>query len=134
MKLTESTSKELSAEQITSLRSSVGWNRIRSEEKWQEILSKSSFVYSVWDNNKLIGMGRLLEDGIMCNIYDVVVHQDYQGRGIGKMVLNNLLDYTKDKNYTLISIFAQPENKDFLIPFYQKFGFKLTDTGMVIWK
>lgn len=61
MKLKESTSKELDAEQITSLRSSVGWDRVRSEEKWQEILNKSSFVYTVWDHEKLVGMGRLLE-------------------------------------------------------------------------
>lgn len=130
MKLTESISKELNAEKITLLRSSVGWNRVRSEEKWQEILEKSSFVYSVWEGDKLVGMGRILEDGIMCNIYDVVVHKDYQGQGIGKMIMNSLIDYTKDKNYTLISLFVQPENKDFLIPFYKKFGFKLTDTGM----
>lgn len=134
MRLKESTSKELDAEQITSLRSSVGWDRVRSEEKWQEILNKSSFVFTVWDDEKLVGMGRLLEDGIMCNIYDVVVHKDYQGKGIGKMIMNNLINYTKDKNYTSINLFPQSENKDFLIPFYQKFGFKLSDTGMTIWK
>lgn len=133
MKLTESTTKELNAEQITLLRSSVNWDRVRSAEKWQEVLSKSSFVYSVWDGDRLVGMGRLLEDGIMCNIYDVVVHKDYQGRGIGKMIMDNLINYTNGKNYVLISVFIQPENKEFLIPFYEKFGFELTNMGMTIW-
>jgi ribosomal protein S18 acetylase RimI-like enzyme len=59
-----------------------------------------------------------------------MVHNDYQGRGIGKMVMNNLLDFVKDKDYISVSLFAWPENKDFLLPFYRKFGFELHETGM----
>ncbi len=130
MKLTESINKDLAGEQINALRFSVGWCTKRSEEKWREILSKSSFVYSVFDKDKLIGMGRIVEDGVMCMFYDIVVHKDYQNQGIGKMIMNNLLDFTKDKKYSSISLFADPNNKDFLIPFYNKFSFKLFETGM----
>jgi len=130
MKLTESISKDLNSEQINILRSSVGWCNKRSEEKWCEILSKSSFVYSVYDEDKLVGMGRIVEDGIMCMFYDVVVHKDYQGKGIGKMIMKKLIAFTEDKKYSSISLFADPNNKDFLIPFYNKFGFELFDTGM----
>lgn len=133
MKLIESTKKDIPGNEITLLRSSVGWNILRSDEKWREILNKSAFVYSVWDDKKLVGMGRLLEDGIVCNIYDIVVHKDYQNKGIGKMIMNNLMNWIKDKDYTHVSLFVQPENKNFLIPFYEKFGFKLADTGMVVY-
>ncbi len=109
---------------------SVGWINHRGAEKWREILSKSSFVYSIFDGDKMVGFGRILEDGTMCMLYDIVVHKDYQGKGIGKMIMNNLLDFTKDKNYISVSLFAWPENKDFLIPFYNKFGFELFETGM----
>lgn len=130
MKFTESIRKDLNIEQIDSLMDSVGWTSHRGEEKWREILSKSSFVYSVYDENKMVGFGRILEDGAMCMFYDIMVHCDYQGKGIGKMIMNSLLDQTKDKNYVSISLFAWPENKDFLIPFYNKFGFELFETGM----
>ena len=130
MKLTESTSKKLGALEINDLRSSVNWCIKRSEEKWREILDKSAFVYSVFDEQKLVGMGRIVEDGIMCMFYDVVVHRDYQGKGVGKMIMNSLLDFTKDKQYSSISLFADPNNKDFLIPFYSKFGFEIFETGM----
>lgn len=130
MKLTESTTKDISAEKINNLRKSVGWCVKRGEEKWKEILNKSSFVYSVFDRGKLVGMGRIVEDGMMCMFYDVVVHKDYQGKGIGKMIINNLLAFTKDKGYSSISLFADPKNKDFLLPFYNKFGFELFETGM----
>ena len=130
MKLIESTSKSLTGEQMNSLRLTVGWCAKRSEEKWREILDKSSFVYSIFDQDKLIGMGRIVEDGVMCMFYDIVVHKDYQGKGIGKMIMNNLLLFTEDKKYSSISLFADPDNKEFLIPFYNKFGFKLFETGM----
>ncbi|HPT29830.1 MAG TPA: GNAT family N-acetyltransferase [bacterium] len=130
MKLIESIKKDLNIEQINSLMDSVGWINHRGAEKWREILSKSSFVYSIFDGDKMVGFGRILEDGTMCMLYDIVVHKDYQGKGIGKMIMNNLLDFTKDKNYISVSLFAWPENKDFLIPFYNKFGFELFETGM----
>lgn len=130
MKLKELTNKKLTGEQINNIRSSVGWCTKRSDKKWHEILNKSSFVYSVFDQDKLVGMGRIVEDGIMCMFYDIVVHKDYQNKGIGKMIMNNLLAFTKDKKYSSISLFADPDNKDFLIPFYNKFGFELFETGM----
>lgn len=130
MKFTESIKKDLNIEQIDSLMDSVGWSNHRGEEKWREILSKSSFVYSVYDRQKMVGFGRILEDGAMCMFYDIMVHRDYQGKGIGKMIMNSLLEQTKDKGYISVSLFAWPENKDFLIPFYNKFGFELFETGM----
>lgn len=130
MSYTESTKKDLDIDQLDSLMDSVGWREHRGEEKWQEILSKSAFVYSVSDGNKMIGFGRILEDGLMCMIYDVMVHNEYQGKGIGKMIMNNLLEYTKDKGYASVSLFAWPENKDYLLPFYKKFGFEVFETAM----
>lgn len=93
-------------------------------------MNKSSFVYSVSDQGKLVGMGRIVEDGVMCMFYDIIVHKDYQGMGIGKMIMNNLLVFTEDKQFSSISLFADPDNKEFLIPFYNKFGFELFATGM----
>ncbi|MFA6417156.1 MAG: GNAT family N-acetyltransferase [Patescibacteria group bacterium] len=130
MKLIESTNKDLNWEQINKLRFSVGWCTKRGEEKWREILDKSAFVYSVYDKDKMVGMGRIVEDGIFCMFYDIVVHKDYQSQGIGKMIMNNLLAFIKDKKFSSVSLFADPNNRDFLIPFYNKFGFELFETGM----
>lgn len=130
MKYRESTSKELNTKQIDTLRKSVGWQNKRSDEKWKEILSKSFFVYSVWDKDKLIGMGRILEDGIVCIFYDVVVHKDYQGKGIGGMIVEKLLDQVKDKDYASVSLFMDPKNVKFLKPFYEKYGFESVKTAM----
>jgi len=134
MKLHDSTIKEISIDKIESLRQSIGWRRRRSDEKWKEILTKSSFVYTVWDEEKLIGMGRIVEDGIMCMFYDFVVRKNYQGKGIGKKIMQKLVDEVKDKGYVSIGIFVWEENIDLLFPFYEKFGFEKVDTAMELKK
>ncbi|MFA5051225.1 MAG: GNAT family N-acetyltransferase [Patescibacteria group bacterium] len=130
MKYRESINKKLNIKKIDELRLSVGWTKRRSDKKWREILSKSYFVYSVWDRKKLIGMGRILEDGIMCMFYDIAVHKDYQSKGVGKMIMKKLIEQVKNKGYTSIGLFADKRNIKFLIPFYKKFGFKEVKTGM----
>lgn len=130
MKYKESISRKLNIKQINILRESVGWKKRRSDKKWKEVLSKSSFVYSVWDGNRMVGMGRILEDGSMYMFYDIAVHKDYQGKGIGKIIMKKLIDKVKNKRYTSIGLFMAEENIKFLSPFYKKFGFKIVKTGM----
>ena len=127
MKYRISSSKEIDIKQIVALRMSIGWSkRRRTDKKWREILSKSSYVCGIWDDKKLIGMGRILEDGIMCMFYDIAVHKDYQGKGIGKIIVNKLLDKVKNKGYTSIGLFTGEHN----ISFYKKFGFEVAKVGM----
>jgi GNAT superfamily N-acetyltransferase len=125
-KYRESISKEIEAEKIDDLQASIGWQK-RGNKKWKESLAKSFFVYSVWDNDKLIGMGRILEDGTMCMFYDIMVHKDYQGKGIGKMIVKNLVNQIKNKDYHSINLFMDNE---LLELFYGKFGFEPLGTGM----
>jgi ribosomal protein S18 acetylase RimI-like enzyme len=125
MEYRESTNKKMDIGQIRLLRKSIGWQP-RSEKIWKEVLSKSSFVYSIWDGQRLIGMGRLVEDGIMCMLYDVVVHKNYQNKGIGKMIVNKLLEQTKNKKYCSIALFTDKDKAGF----YKKLGFKVAVVGM----
>ncbi len=82
--------------QIQELRKLIGWDPL-SRKQWQEVLDKSSWVYSVWDKNRLIGMGRAVTDGRNCILYDVIVHKHYHRQGIGKMIINGLIKKAEKK-------------------------------------
>lgn len=110
----------------------IGW-RARGAKKWDEVLSKSFYVYTAWNGNTLIGMGRIMEDGIMCMFYDICVHPNYQRRGIGTKILKKLIFKVKDKNYSSIGLFAWEQNPGTL-PFYLNQGFILKKSGMELEK
>ena len=124
MELKESFEKTIEAEKLDALFKAIGW-KPRGESKWKEVLSKSSFVYSLYDGNDLIGFGRILEDGVMCMFYDIGVHPNYERRGIGTRIMQNLIDQVKYKGYASIGLFAWDKNPE-NIQFYEKFGYKLT--------
>ena len=130
--VTLSERKDLPIEQLDNLFQAIGW-KVRGQEKWQEVLDKSSHVLTVWDGEKVVGMGRILEDGVMCMFYDIGVHPDFQKKGVGKKIMENLINKVKDKGYASIGLFAWEENP-VNIPFYEKFGFKRQTSGMELVK
>lgn len=73
----------------------------------------------------IIGMGRIIGDGgCFCQIVDICVLPEYQKKGIGKMIINNLMDfiYQQLPSSCYISLIADGD-ASFL---YEKFGFKDT--------
>jgi len=79
-------------------------------------------------NGRLIGAGRGISDGALrAAIYDVVVLPEYQGKGIGTMIMNYLLERA---NAEIIMLFANPGKE----PFYGRFGFRKMKTAMAIMK
>jgi len=127
MKLRISDNKDLPTDQLDSLFKLIGW-KPRGKQKWQKALEASSFVISVWDEKRIVGLGRILEDGVMCMFYDIGVDPRYQNKGVGKQIMEKLIDKIKDKGYASIGLFPWIENKS-NIPFYEKHEF-VKVTGM----
>ncbi|MBB4035816.1 ribosomal protein S18 acetylase RimI-like enzyme [Dysgonomonas hofstadii] len=83
-------------------------------------------VIFVFDENKMIGMGRILSDGVRQSaMYDIAVDPYYQGFGIGQEIVKRLLEKTPGCNCIL---YASPGKEGF----YRKLGFKKMKTGMVL--
>lgn len=111
-------------EEINTLTESVGWGKCfyQTEDKWRNILAVSKHIAYIKEDERLIAFGRVLEDGIMCMFYDICVHPDYQGKNIGTLLMDRLIDKIKDNEYISIGLFTWEGNKT-VSEFYNKFGF-----------
>ena len=104
------------------LRNSVGWSVIRSPKAVKGILRKSLFWVTVYDSGKLIGMGRIIGDGSYAfYIQDVIVLPEYQGQGLGRLIMDHVMGYFKKKGIKQANIGLMA--KKGVEPFYQKYGF-----------
>ncbi len=87
----------------------------------------SMFRCFVHDDGKLVGVGRVLADGVYtAYIGDIAVHPDYRGTGIGKQIVAELLRLSA--RHKKIILYSVPGSE----PFYRKFGFQRMRTAMAI--
>jgi Tfp pilus assembly protein PilF/ribosomal protein S18 acetylase RimI-like enzyme len=109
--------------QLEDLCSTVGWTRRPLNQVQQALVN--SFVYvSVWqieqDEKQLIGFARAMSDGVFhATLLDIVVHPDFQGRGLGKTIVTRLLQQLQQAAIKDITLFASPH----LVDFYHQLGF-----------
>lgn len=61
------------------------------------LLTHAHHVYTAWDNNTLVGLIRTISDGIyVVVIQDILVLPNYQRQGIGKQLLQRVLNETQN--------------------------------------
>ena len=114
---------ELSANDFISLWESV-WDEAPSFDQVKLAMDNTLFRVSIYDDNKLIAMARVIGDkGLNYYIKDVVVIPEYQGKGIGRMLINELLKYINDNGISGTEIFVELCAMPNVIPFYEKLGF-----------
>ncbi len=114
---------ELTAKQFIELWETV-WGEGPSIEQTELAMDHTLFRVSVWDNGKIIAMARMLGDmGLDYYIKDVVVRPEYQGRGIGRMLINELMKFVNDNGVKGTAIFVELCAAPDKIPFYEKLGF-----------
>ena len=100
------------------------WDGCPSREQVQLALEHSIFRAAVYDGDRIIGMARMIGDLGMCYyIKDVIVHPDYQGRGVGRMLIETMLTFIRTHGVPgtdiAVELCAMPDK----MPFYAKFGF-----------
>ena len=99
--------------------------RNRPIEQVEKALENDLFDVVAIVNNEVVGMGRLVGDGVMYwYLQEIIVLPEYQGRGIGTSIVNYLLDYIKkhtiEETFTSVGLTAA-EGKS---TFYERFGFQ----------
>ena len=112
-----------SADEFNNLTNSVGWG-IREKNIIEEALKNTLYSLCVYDDNKLIGYGRIIGDKtIFLYIQDIMVIPEYQNKHIGTGIMNNLLKQIneyKKINPSIRTYLGASKGKE---SFYEKFGF-----------
>jgi len=117
----------LAPEALQALFEHAPWARRRTTEEICIMLENTDYHFSAWDGQRLVGFARVLTDRVYrATLWDVVVHPDYQGKGVGDEMMNKILAHpvlSKIEKFWL-------NTKD-KFGFYEKFGFVRSDQGMV---
>lgn len=113
----------VSVTDYNNLRSAVGWSRIINKHA-EKGLKNSVYITAARDGDKTVGMSRIISDGgYVYFIADVIVLPEYQGRGIGRTLMNNIMGFIKnnlEENETVYVALMASKGKE---NFYDKFGF-----------
>ena len=118
---------ELTAEEFILLWESV-WGNGPSLEQTRLAMEHTLFRVSVFDGDKIVAMARMNGDmGLDYYIKDVIVRPEYQGRGIGRMLIDELLKFISENGVKDTDIFVELCAMPDKIPFYEKFGFSANE-------
>ena len=92
----------------------------------------SNFGFVAVNNETIIGFAsiHIIEklNRRSCLIEDVVVDKNERGKGIGKLLIEHLINFSKSKSCDKIILNSKESN----IPFYNKLGFVQNEIQMII--
>ncbi|MGL4503864.1 MAG: GNAT family N-acetyltransferase [Planktothrix sp.] len=105
------------------------WAKERSPEDLKIAIENSEPVVTVWDYEQMIGFARATSDGIYrASIWDVVIHPNYQGSGLGRKLVQTVLSHPKMCRVERVYLMTTHQQK-----FYERIGFEYnSSTTMVL--
>src|SRR5690606_36304609 len=110
------------ASEIISL---VGWGN-RNAEDIKSAFESSSYVSFAYSNGVIVRFGRTVDDGkYYALIVDLVIHPDFQGKGIGKNILSYLTNSLEGYAFTTLTSAVGKES------FYLKQGWQKQKTSFI---
>ncbi|MGM0837952.1 MAG: GNAT family N-acetyltransferase [Bacillota bacterium] len=113
--------------QLLTLYESLGWNSLElTVNDLKQMCIQSWYAIYAFDKQQLVGIGRVISDGVVTGIIcGVSVLPQYQSKGIGKEMLNRIIQHCEQNR--VITQLMCVEN---LETYYESFGFKKFSIGM----
>lgn len=131
--------KEINLKNYLNLLNQLSNTTVYDEKKFFNFvdnLPENIRIYLLYDEEKIVGSGTLLiENKIIHNfknvghIEDIVVDKNIRGKGYGKIIINHLIDESKNLDCYKIILNCSNEYK----LFYEKFGFQYRNNEMSIY-
>ena len=112
-------------EALLELYASVGWTAYtREPETLERAFTGATYVVGAWEDETLVGVCRVLsDDASILYVQDILVDPDHQRRGIGRALLERVLDRYSHCRQKVLMTDDRPEQK----AFYEALGFTRLD-------
>ena len=121
----------LSVNEYNFLRKSVGWKEV-SIKQAKIGINNSAYLVTAVIGDKTIGMARVVSDGgYYVLIVDFIVLPEYQNKGIGKTMMNMIMEYIDKSVSKGEEVFVNLMSAKGRESFYKQFGFKERPDGKV---
>ena len=116
-----------SFKQLLKLYEALGWNSLNlSENDLEKMCKQSWYAIYAFDEGQLVGMGRVISDGVITGIIcGVCVLPAYQSKGIGKAIVNQLVQHCEENR-----VIPQLMCVEDLETYYTAIGFRKFTIGM----
>lgn len=119
--------RAVTPEELQDLYSFTLWGRCRSCEQIERMLAGTTMCFSVKYDGRLVAFCRLMTDFVFRgSLWDILVHPDHQGRGLGTELLSYALNHPSVKSVPIIITYTSE-----LTEFMGRIGFEQRD-GLLI--
>ena len=104
------------------------WAQGRSEEGLEIAIANSNPVITVWEGERLIGFSRATTDCVYrATIWDVVIHPEYRGIGLGSTLVETMLAHPRLCNVERVYLMTTYQQN-----FYRQIGFQDNSTTTMV--
>lgn len=104
------------------------WAKTRTPEEMAQAIAHSHPVVTAWDSDRLIGFSRATSDGIFrATVWDVVIHPDYQGFGLGRRLVETLIAHPHMNKVERTYLMTTHQQS-----FYERIGFECNSTTTMV--
>lgn len=118
----------LNVDEYNNLRRQVGWET-KNPILVENAIKNSTIIKKAILDNCTVGMARAIGDGMSYLMVDVVVSSKYQKRGIGKKLVNSIIEEVKENTivgeYSTINLISIKGMERF----YEGCGFEVVPFG-----
>ena len=111
--VTISETREVPIPALRALHDTAPWAQGRSRAQLRTLLRHSDIFLTAWDGEALVGCARVLTDfTVRALICDVIVDPEYQGHGLGRLLVEAVEAHPALQNVEMLCLFTT-QKRDF---------------------
>lgn len=89
-----------------------------------ELLNENSTLFIAKSNSSIVAFAGIWKVVDIMHLNDIVVSKKFRSQGIGKILLNHIINYTKEQNINELTLEVRQDNLP-AINLYKHFNFKI---------